>query len=194
MGFRLIPYQNVCVHHIPQIMLEKVLHIQSRTSLCCLDSCWDQSFSCWERWQSELLLNYLYKLIHFVHVCVAFWPLIVVIILLCHYLVLIYVHFHISHVISWSSHGDGHCRLLAGVTFLNQEFFRIHFTRPRNIAKSLKYCCPICLMSSGGTLELYFSTSLTLVCWWTGGNLRGHWVPPFLVGMGPPLPKCPASQ
>ena len=48
----------------------------------------------------ELFLNYLYKLIHFVHVCVAFWPLIVVIILLCHYLVLIYVHFHISHVIS----------------------------------------------------------------------------------------------
>ena len=142
----------------------------------------------------ELFLNYLYKLIHFVHVCVAFWPLIVVIILLCHYLVLIYVHFHISHVISWSSHGDGHCRLLAGVTFLNQEFFRIHFTRPRNIAKSLKYCCPICLMSSGGTLELYFSTSLTLVCWWTGWNLRGHWVPPFLVRMGPPLPKCPASQ
>ena len=142
----------------------------------------------------ELLLSYLYKLIHFVHVCVAFWHLIVVIILLCHYLVLIYVHFHISHVISWSSHGDGHCRLLAGVTFLNQEFFRIHFTRPRNIAKSLKYCCLICLMSSGGTLELYFSTSLTLVCWWTGANLRGHWVPPFLVGMGPPLPKCPASQ
>ena len=111
----------------------------------------------------ELLLNYLYKLIHFVHVCVAFWHLIVVIILLCHYLVLIYVHFHISHVISWSSHGDGHCRLLAGVTSLNQEFFRIHFTRPRNIAKSLKYCCPICLMSSGGNLEPYFSTSLTLV-------------------------------
>ena len=48
----------------------------------------------------ELLLNYLSKLIHFVHVCVAFWHLIVVIILLCHYLVLIYVHFHISHVIS----------------------------------------------------------------------------------------------
>ena len=159
MVFKPVPYQNECVHHIPQIMLKKVLHIHFRTSLCCLDSCWYQSFFFVERDDSyiELLLNYLYKLIHFVHVCVAFWPLIAVIILLCHYLVLIYVHFHISHVISWSSHGDGHCRLLAGVTFLNQEFFRFHFTRSRktypNIAKSLKYCCPIWWISSGGTLK-----------------------------------------
>ena len=51
MGFKPVPYQNLCVHHILQIMLEKVLHIHSRTSLCCLDSCWYQSFSCWERWQ-----------------------------------------------------------------------------------------------------------------------------------------------
>ena len=41
----------MCVHHIPQIMLEKVPYFQSRMSLCCLDSCWYQSFSCWERWQ-----------------------------------------------------------------------------------------------------------------------------------------------
>ena len=92
----------------------------------------------------EFILNHLYKLMHFVQVCVVFLPLSAVIILLCHYLVLIYVHFHISYVIPWSSHGDGHCRLLAGVTFLNRAFFRIDFTRPRktyaNIAKSVKYC------------------------------------------------------
>ena len=51
MGFKPFPYQNLCVHHILQMMLQKVLHIHSRTSLCCLDSFWYQSFSCWERWQ-----------------------------------------------------------------------------------------------------------------------------------------------
>ena len=34
---------------------------------------------------TELLLNYLYKLIHFVHVCVVFWPLIAVFINTIHY-------------------------------------------------------------------------------------------------------------
>ena len=160
MGFKPVPYQNMCVHHILQIMLQKVLHIHSRTSLCCLDSFWYQSFSCWERWQLHRITIKLPLQID------PFCPC-----LCCflashrgHYPTLsvfgsyIYVHFHISHVISWSSHGDGHCRLLAGVTFSNQEFFsQIDFTRPRKtyrtIAKSLKYFCPVCLMLSGGTIE-----------------------------------------
>ena len=52
MGGKPVPYQNVCVHHIP-----------SRMSLCCLDSCWHKVFLL-ERDDSyiELLSNCLFKL------------------------------------------------------------------------------------------------------------------------------------
>ena len=190
-----VPYQNVCVHHIPQVMLEEVLHIHSRTSLCCLDSRWYQSFSCWERWQLHRITFKLPLQID------PFCPC------LCCFLASHRGHYPTlslfgSYIRSFS-HFPCHFMIeswgwslstLSWSDFLKSRVFQNSLYTARNIAKSLKYCCPICLMSSGGILELYFSTSLTLVCWWTGANLRGHWVPPFLVGMGPPLPKCPASQ
>ena len=160
MGFKPVPYQNLCVHHILQIMLEKVLHIHSRTSLCCLDSCWYQSFSCWERWQLHRIAIKLPLQID------PFCPC------LCCFLASHRGHYPTLSVfgsyIRSFSHFPCHFMIeswgwslstLSWSDFLKSRVFfsQIDFTRPRKtyrtIAKSLKYFCPVCLMLSGGTLE-----------------------------------------
>ena len=81
MGGKPVPFTKMCVHHIPQIMLERFCtctqgcHYSFWTPVGTKDFLVDKDDS-----YIELLLNYLYKLIHFVNVCVAFGPLIAVII------------------------------------------------------------------------------------------------------------------